>query len=280
MISEKEQRKQPERRARCIPFVNGRRFSSLPLPRPPLRAPPRLPPPPPPAAPPPPLDPGQGWVWGSGRGLRLPQARLLGHCLALGLKLPFLGFRAEAAGPAVTSKTFIDSDSGRGALSFVFCILFVFSLLIHVGPNMQGPEGGSAPGLWAGEDSPGRKGECPPCPQAILLDLHTLAGISLGKGFAGPPSPGMTQDVQGILRWETQGIPAGGCCSSRHFQPAGTPVLKQTGKEKNEVGGGGACSFVAGAVPGPGMVQRPLEERHRAKALKESWEPDQNDKTR
>lgn len=38
------------------------------------------------------------------------------------------GRQQQARAPAVTSKTFIDSDSKESSLSFVFCILFVFSL--------------------------------------------------------------------------------------------------------------------------------------------------------
>lgn len=73
---------------------------------------------------------GPGRCRWRGRSPWLSQARPRGHYLALGLKLILSASqgRRQARAPAVTSKTFIDSDSKESSLSFVFCILFVFSL--------------------------------------------------------------------------------------------------------------------------------------------------------
>lgn len=59
------------------------------------------------------------------------------------------GQQQQARAPAVTSKTFIDSDS-KGKLP-VFCLLYSVCVrpLIHVGNNMKGPEGGGGVVPWA-----------------------------------------------------------------------------------------------------------------------------------
>lgn len=80
-----------------------------------------------------PLQIWLGWVLGSGRSQGLSPARPPGALFGPGSEIDSFWVsghgQPRAAATAVTSQTFIDSDSQERSLSFVFCIiLFVFSL--------------------------------------------------------------------------------------------------------------------------------------------------------
>lgn len=100
---------------------------------------------------------------------------------------------------------------------------------------MQGPEGeGLLQGLWAGRTVLGGSGEVPLPPGHPFRFTHSLWDLLGGKALLGP-SPGMTQDVQGILRWETQGIPAEGAAPQGTSSLRGDTSIKTDRQEKNEV---------------------------------------------
>ena len=89
-----------------------------------------------------------------------------------------------------------------------------------MGPNTQGPEGeGLLQGLRVGRTVLGGSGAVPMPPGHPLRFTHSRWDLLGEKALLGP-SPGMSQDVQGILRWEMQGIPDEGAA------PQGTSSLR------------------------------------------------------